>query len=115
MLHTRFVLLTVTRSRAETTRKQALDNISGLSVYSPYLLELMKSLNTAAVLEREEPFIWDYCDASLQLSSRMALACAKGEEAYKIFVKLDQERYEKGEMAQFMRCVNIIIRSRSPI
>ena len=70
---------------------------------------MMKSLEAAEILAREEASIWDYCDASLQVSSRMALAYTSGAEAYEVVMRIsDSWGYddEKRELAYFMRYVD---------
>ena len=72
---------------------------------------MMKSLGAAEILAREEAYIWDYCDASLQFSSRMALAYTSGAEAYSVVMKVkDDRRYDarKRELANFMRYVDSV-------
>lgn len=94
------------RSKSEATRKEALDRIVDLTINNPYLLEMLKSLDTANILRSEEPFLWDYCDTSLHISSRLALACAQEEEAYKLVVETRQHgQYNGKELSEFVRCV----------
>ena len=47
-------------------------------------MELLRSLNAAQIIRSGEPYLWDFCDMSLQLNSRMALACVEENKAYEI-------------------------------
>ena len=70
---------------------------------------MMKSLGAAEILVREEAYIWDYCDSSLQVSSRMAIAYTSGAEAYRAIMKLSnglEDDLGESELAHFMRYVN---------
>lgn len=71
-------------SRAESTRKQALDKITRLSFESKKCLTFLKSVGAAQVIKDQELYVWDYCDTSLRLSSRIALSCLSNDDAYTV-------------------------------
>lgn len=66
-------------------------------------------MGAASILRSEEAYLWDYCDTSLHISSRLALACAAGEKAYDLVVKLrHMEEYDGKSFAEFLRFVSIV-------
>lgn len=95
----------------ETTRKQALESIIDFATdrFDVKIFDLLKALNAVQTIEREESFIWKYCDESLVLSSRMALAClqeTKIASLAKYCAPMDDLR--EGELMDFMRYVNLL-------
>lgn len=63
------------RSKVDSTRRQALDNIAQLAIEYDYLRKLFQSLNAEETIAWEGPSIWELCNESLQLSSRTTLGC----------------------------------------
>ena len=72
------------RSKTESTRKQALDGIIDLVLLDKHLLSFLRSLQAAKTLAKQEVYIWDFCDMSVQISSRLALVCLQEQKLFRI-------------------------------
>lgn len=66
-------------------------------------MELLKSLNAAQIIRSEEPYLWDFCDLSLQLDSRMALACVEENKAYELIRSYRIYADEPNALIDFMK------------
>ena len=52
------------------------------------------ALGATRVLQREEAYVWDYCDASVLLASRTALACIREDSALACVKRLEADMDE---------------------
>ena len=67
---------------------------------------MMRSLEVGKIPEREETYIWDYCNEPIKISSRIALACVNDAESYRLLTKFRDGQYDSREVMQFIRCVD---------
>ena len=68
------------RSRTESTRRQALEVVIDLAWEGKHVSNLLEEMDVAQTIKAQESYIWDFCDKSLLLSSRMVLACIGKEK-----------------------------------
>ena len=59
-----------------------MEGIVDLAIKRVHLTKFLKEMNAARIIRQGEPYIWDFCARSVQLSSRLALACAEEGKAY---------------------------------
>ena len=77
----------------ETTRNYALKCIVALAWENDRLWEILESLDTTRLIQKQEQRLWDYYDASLQLSSRMALLCLQKQDLIR-----EMDGYVEGDL-----------------
>lgn len=90
------------RSKAESTRKQALEGILDCAWEGEYVLNLLKEAKITEVLQEQEAYIWDYCDVSLQTTSHMAYTCMQDGRALSLLKRYEADVNDLGIM-EFIR------------
>lgn len=63
-----------------------------LAMWDKNLLAFLKELNALKVIKQQEPYIWDFCDSSVQISSRLVLACVQEQEIFHLVKDYRKER-----------------------
>lgn len=90
------------RSKTESTRKQALEEIIECAWHHDYILDLLQEAHAAEMLKRQETYIWDFCDTSLQISSRMAYASVREGKIFSLVKRYENED-EDDVLLRFIR------------
>lgn len=49
------------------------------------------------MIQNQERYVWDYCDPSLRLSSRMALSCLSNDASYAVAQKYGKSEHDYDE------------------
>lgn len=52
----------------------------------------LKESNALKILKQQEPYIWDFCDTSVQISSRLALTCMQDQQMICLIKNSQKER-----------------------
>lgn len=81
-----------------------------LAVEHDQLLHLLKSIDAARTIRQQEPFIWDYCDASLQIDSRLTVRCIEEQKLIRLARTYYEGKEEKGFLLDFARQVLFVLR-----
>ena len=50
-------------------------------------------MGAAKTIKEQELYVWDYCDPSLRVSSRVALSCLSNDDVYSV-VRLYGDSYD---------------------
>lgn len=93
------------RSKTESTRKQALDSIADLAWQNAHIRDIFKSLHAAQTIRRQEPYLWDFYDSSLQLSSRLALDSIEDGKLSLLAKSYIGQRLPEYSVTEFIRSV----------
>ena len=89
----------------ESTRRKALEEIIDLSNDS-HILETLKALKAAEVIQSQEAYVWDYCSESLVLTSRTALACLQEKKVIKLVNDcIKPDKFDDKVLIEFLRSV----------
>lgn len=97
------------RSKTESTRKQALDSIVDLSLgCDDLLIEILRASNAPQVLIQQEAYIWDFCDVSTRISSRLALTCVR-EDKLRKFAQSYQHNRLDGSAPEYFNLLKAFI------
>ena len=64
-------------------------------------------MDAAQVVREQELYVWDYCNPSLRISSRLALSCLSNDDVYTVLYKyedgVDDLSPNVAPLADFMR------------
>lgn len=96
-------LITLVRSKTESTRNQALDVIISLAGKSDFFLELLREVNAAEVIKGEEINVWKFYDTSVQINSRMALTCVQDGKLFQLLKEYKAPAYTGTSLTAFIR------------
>ena len=111
--HTKFVAIQILknincfvythRSSTDATREQALDGITNFAFLDEQPLVFLKSLRATQIIESQEAHIWNFCEASVQISSRMALACLHEQQLFQLVKRCGSDFLHVDLLMDFMR------------
>ena len=93
------------RSKTGSTRQQALGYIVSLAVLDKHLLDLLRTLQAEKTLVKQEAYIWDFCDVSMQLNSRLALFCFKEQKLFQAMSNFPEYKERVDLLLDFIRYV----------
>ena len=99
-------MLAIYRSKVESNRGRALEEIIDLAITDAQLLEIFKALRAVDTIRNQEAYIWTYCSESLVLTSRTALACLQEKKVIKLVNEcIKPDKFDDKVLIEFLRSV----------